>query len=114
MANTIDGQPAAEVPASSVSSPIWALDLKASQPALFRIAMIGGGSAATYVDDVSFYYNDNGTLGDVNGDGEVNIADINAIINVILTGVENAAADVNGDDEINIADINAIINLILS
>ena len=34
-------------------------------------------------------------------------------VNVILTGVENAAADVNGDDEINIADINAIINLIL-
>ena len=49
----------------------------------------------------------------MNGDGEVNIADINAIINVILTGAENAAADVNGDGEINIADINAIINLIL-
>ena len=113
LTNTIDGQPAAEVPASSVTSPIWNVSLTVAQPAIFRIAMIGGGSAATYVDDVSFYYNDSAMPGDVNGDFEVNIADINAIINVILTGVENAAADVNHDGEVNIADINAIINLIL-
>ena len=53
--------------------------------------------------------------GDVNGDREVNIADVNAVINIIL-GVndDNTAADVNGDDEINIADVNAIINIILT
>ena len=52
--------------------------------------------------------------GDVNGDSEINIADINAIIDVILTGATiNANADVNHDGEINIADINAIIDLIL-
>ncbi len=27
--------------------------------------------------------------GDVNGDGEINIADVNAIINIILTGSWN-------------------------
>ena len=54
--------------------------------------------------------------GDVNGDGEVNIADINAIINIILGG--NASpevrqrADVDKNTEINIADVNAIINII--
>ncbi len=53
-------------------------------------------------------------MGDVNLDGEVNIADINVVINVILTGFENSAADVNHDGEVNIADINVIINLILS
>ena len=53
-------------------------------------------------------------MGDVNLDGEVNIADINAVINVILTGHDNTAADVNHDGEVNIADINYIINLILS
>lgn len=54
-----------------------------------------------------------GLKGDVNGDGEVNIADINAAINVILGGGSNTSADVNADGEINIADINAIINIIL-
>ena len=51
--------------------------------------------------------------GDVNGDGEVNIADINAVIDMILSGSSNLLGDVNGDGEINIADINAIIDLIL-
>jgi hypothetical protein len=53
----------------------------------------------------------------VNGDGEVNIADINALIDVILTKRADAElmrrADVNEDNEINIADINALIDIIL-
>ena len=51
--------------------------------------------------------------GDVNGDGEVNIADINAVINIILSGGSDLSGDVNGDGEVNIADINAIIAIIL-
>ena len=52
--------------------------------------------------------------GDVNGDGEVNIADINAVIAIILGGNgDTTAGDVNGDGEVNIADINAIIAIIL-
>jgi hypothetical protein len=70
---------------------------------------------------VSMYFsndNANSLKGDVNGDGEINIADINAIINIILSSnceedIENRA-DVNGDGEINIADVNAIIDIILS
>ena len=51
---------------------------------------------------------------DVNGDLEVNIADINVVIDIILDGNGfTAAADVNGDGEINIADINVIIDIIL-
>ena len=52
--------------------------------------------------------------GDVNGDGEVNIADINAVIDMILSGSSSLAGDVNGDGEVNIADINAVIDIILS
>ena len=51
--------------------------------------------------------------GDVNGDGEVNIADVNAVIDVILNEENNPAGDVNGDGEVNIADVNYIINIIL-
>ena len=54
--------------------------------------------------------------GDVNGDGEVNIADINAIIDIILGGSATPAvqqrADVDKNNEINIADVNAIISII--
>jgi len=52
--------------------------------------------------------------GDVNGDGEVSIADINAVIDLILTGNQTAAGDVNNDGEISIADINAVIDIILN
>ena len=52
--------------------------------------------------------------GDVNGDNEVNIADVNAVIDIILDGrAVTSAADVNSDGEINIADINAVIDIIL-
>ena len=50
---------------------------------------------------------------DVNGDGEVNISDINAVIDAILSGQTIAAADVNGDGEVNISDINSVIDYIL-
>ena len=52
--------------------------------------------------------------GDVNGDGEVNIADVNAIIDMILAGASNSKADVNHDNEVNIADVNTIIDMILN
>ncbi len=52
--------------------------------------------------------------GDVNGDGEISIADINIIINLILSGRSDKIGDVNGDGEISIADINVVINIILS
>ena len=52
-------------------------------------------------------------FGDVNGDLEVNIADVNAVINVILGGVNIPRADVNNDGEVNIADVNAVIDIIL-
>ena len=50
---------------------------------------------------------------DVNGDGEITIADVNVIIDIILRGISNPAGDVNGDNEITIADINVVINIIL-
>ncbi len=51
--------------------------------------------------------------GDVNGDGTVNITDLNAIINMIIDDSATMIADVNGDGTVNIADINAIISIII-
>ena len=52
--------------------------------------------------------------GDINGDGEVNVADVNALINAILIGdVSFPHLDVNKDGEVNVADLNALIDLIL-
>ena len=52
--------------------------------------------------------------GDVNGDREVNVADINKMIDTIMmASVTEPSLDVNGDGEIKIADINAIIDLFL-
>ena len=68
-----------------------------------------------YCDIRSFVYHEVIT-GDVNRDGEVNIADINTVIDIILSGevASTPLADVNRDGEINIADINAIIDIILN
>ncbi len=58
--------------------------------------------------------------GDINGDGLVDIADINVVINVMLSltpdpspGGEGSPADVTGDGQVDIADVNAVINIML-
>ena len=53
--------------------------------------------------------------GDVDGDGDVTISDVNMIINIILDGQQQAAAaDVNGDGGVTIADVNVVIQRIIS
>ena len=57
--------------------------------------------------------------GEVNGDGEINIADVNNVIDIVVMGGNGGhtripAVDVNNDGEVNIADVNAIIDMILS
>ena len=53
--------------------------------------------------------------GDVNQDGEVNVADVNALIDAILSGKADVQShDVNGDKEVSIADVNALIEIILN
>ena len=111
-AYTLDSLDVVDVEKKSQVLAIWNLDVTATHPAQFRISMIGGGNGATYVDDFALFYT--GLTGDVNGDGEVNIADVNEVIKVILTDRVNEAADVNEDGEVNIADVNVIINIILS
>ena len=55
--------------------------------------------------------------GDVNCDWEINVADINVLVDAILSGTPyhslyTYSHDINGDKEINIADINMLIDAI--
>ena len=56
--------------------------------------------------------------GDVNGDGQVKIGDVTALINYLLSSDASAinlqAADTNQDGQIKIADVTALINYLLS
>ena len=52
--------------------------------------------------------------GDVTGDGQVDIADVNAVINMMLgKTTQTAAGDVTGDGQVDIADVNRVINIML-
>ena len=74
----------------------------------------GNTRNTAYGPTISFVYKAN-AVGpvDPNGDGEINISDINFVIDLILCGIFNPHGDVNDDGEINIADINTLIDLIL-
>lgn len=53
--------------------------------------------------------------GDVNGDENVNISDVTALIDILLTGNEApVAADCNQDGAVNISDVTALIDFLLS
>ncbi|MBR1787960.1 MAG: endonuclease [Bacteroidaceae bacterium] len=61
-----------------------------------------------------------GTSGDVNRDGNVSIADVTALVNIVLgkdsgtTPVyDHEAADVNQDGQVTIADVTALVNIVL-
>ncbi len=52
--------------------------------------------------------------GDVNGDGIVDISDVNEVINIVLgKSAQVSAADVDGSGTVDISDVNAIINIML-
>ena len=56
-------------------------------------------------------------VGDVDNDGDVNIADVTALIDYLLsgdaTGINLDAADVDRDGEVNIADVTSLIDMLL-
>lgn len=55
-----------------------------------------------------------GIHGDVNGDGDVNVMDITALIDVIMNDGDNPRADVDGNGDINVMDITALIDIIMN
>ena len=73
-----------------------------------------------FLDEVCAYVPATIFLGDVNRDGSVTIADVTALVDIILGKdattpytYDHDAADVNQDDGITIADVTALVDLIL-
>ena len=74
-------------------------------------ADVNSSGAVRQIDISSFLF------GDVNLDGEVSVADVNAVLDVILGGEVDAGlrqrADVNRDGEVSVADVNSIVDVIV-
>ena len=62
-----------------------------------------------YVENNFIFY----TVGDFNGDGDINILDVVLIVNLILYGNYDIDCDLNQDSFINILDIIQLVNIIL-
>ena len=70
-----------------------------------------------------YFSNDGSTtpvyqLGDVNMDGKVNIADVTALIDYLLSGddsvIDLTAANVNEDNSVDISDVTHLIDMLLT
>ena len=85
-----------------------------SNPKDKTYAHIDGGTS-----NPGYFTDKNASLrGDVNGDGSVNISDVTALIDYLLSGnpsgVNVTAADCNQDSSVNISDVTALIDYLLS
>ena len=80
-------------------------------------AMLGCGTNVELpVTEIGYTYER--LRGDVNGDGYVNITDVTALINYLMTGDASAIfttnADMNDDTDVNITDVTLLINKLMS
>ena len=114
----------------------WSTAAVTSSNDMFRdCTNLVGGQGTTYNEsnpwDKTYAHIDGGTSnpgyftdknaslrGDVNGDGTVNISDVTALIDYLLSGnpsgVNLTAADCNQDSSVNISDVTALIDYLLS
>ena len=69
---------------------------------------------AIFVDEIDIVET---IAGDLNGDGAVDVSDVNLLINVMLgkspVSDLKGTADLNGDGAHDVSDVNAVINIIL-
>ena len=76
----------------------------------------GTASEKLYIDNLYFWKNASTepVLGDVTGDGKVDVSDVNAVINMMLgKATMDLNADLNNDGKVDVSDVNAIINIML-
>ncbi|MBR5727388.1 MAG: dockerin type I repeat-containing protein [Muribaculaceae bacterium] len=97
----------------------WCTDIPLSTGEGVNNFIIYEGGIYTFIltvdgEDMTFTVNGFNRRGDMNGDGQVDIADVNAIINMMLGKVlVNPAADLTNDSQVDISDVNYVINIML-
>ena len=83
-----------------------------------QVQALGDDAVSDWTQPVTFTTLANIQTGDVNGDGQVKINDVSALISYLLsdetTGINLSAADCNHDGEIKINDVSALISYLLS
>ena len=52
-------------------------------------------------------------LGDISGDGIINVLDVVAMVNLVLSGNYDAVADLNSDGTLNVLDVVLLVGIIL-
>ena len=70
------------------------------------------------VDNVAIKIDSSSIPGDADGDGKVNISDVTAVIDYLLTGntvdIDIDGADINRDGKVNITDVTDLIDFLLT
>ena len=95
-----------------------------SEDYMGRTLHVPAGSLAFYQENEAWYLyfgkivemSDGPALpGDVDGDGEVSIADVTVLVDLLLAGATDPnGADVDGDGEVSISDVSALIDYLLT
>ncbi len=97
-------------------------NLNTSNRYIFRVRAMGEENTySQWSAEKTFQFSSSApdyTVGDANGDGVVDVADVVAIVNKILEkpaeNFNEKAADVNGDGVIDVSDVVGVVNIILS
>ena len=53
-------------------------------------------------------------VGDVNGDGEVGIADLTLLVDLVMKGSSNPRSDLNNDGETGVADVTKLVSILMA
>ena len=110
------------IPAGSVAM-ATVPTLPITEPVMIRIKQTSGSSDEyCYLDNVTVYYEDTWTPeaipGDVDGNGKVEMDDLSALINYLLTNdlsyIDPLGADATGNGSVDMDDLSALINKLLT
>ena len=78
-----------------------------------RITVTGKYSSTSKLAWMRINDNSGALQGDVNGDGEVSVADLTLLVSLILEKSENERSDVNGDGETGVADVTMLVSILM-
>ena len=76
---------------------------------------------AIYIDDNESDWSESKTVklaaetlvGDINGNGIVDVSDVTALVNAILNSTTDSVCDVDANGEVNVSDVTTLVNIIL-